>query len=387
MVNPLFMRHCTKCVMPETQDMISFDAEGVCATCRQIEYKKERIDWPAKEREFSALLDRYRGKGAYDCIVPFSGGKDSTFTLWALVRRYHLKPLVVSFDHGFYRPRVLANAERTIKKLGVEFLKFRPDWQIVKKVMRVSLERKGNLMWHAECGIFAYPMQIAVKFKIPLIIWGEPSSEYVSYYSYEDTEEVDEKRFNRIVNLGINAEDMVGMLDGTVTLRDLDPYIFPKSEDLKAIGYRSICLGSYIPWDTRKQAEIISRELGWQGDEVEGIPHDRYYYEKIEDAFQGIQDYLKYLKRGMARMTHLGSIDIRNGRMTRDEALKLVDQYEGYRPASLDVFLKMMNMTDEEFHRIALQHVVSPHVPDLSKIRRGKELPDQKLWTINNDIE
>jgi N-acetyl sugar amidotransferase len=375
-------------MMLETQDMISFDAEGICATCRQIEYKQNKIDWDERRKDLDTLLADFRGKSSYDCIVPFSGGKDSTFTLWYLVTQCKLKPLVVSFDHGFYRPNVIKYTEKVVKKLGVDYMKFKPDWQTVKKLMRVSLERKGDIMWHSHCGIYAFPMHIAVKFKVPLLIWGEPTSEYVSYYSYEQNEEVDEKRFNRVVNLGMSAEDMVGFLDGSVTLRDLEPYTYPKLGDLKSIGYRSICLGNYIPWDTRKQSEIIRDELGWNGDEVEGIPFDRYWYEKVEDAFQGIQDYLKFLKRGMSRMTHLASIDIRNGRMTREEAFKLIEQYEGKRPASLDVFLKAMNMTDEEFHQIAAKHVVSPHVfPDWRTLPRGKELPDQKDWTINNDLE
>lgn len=373
--------------MLETQDMISFDKDGVCATCRQIEYKQNKIDWEAREKEFAKILDEHRGKGTHDCIIPFSGGKDSTFQAYILARKYKLRPLLVSFDHGFYRPVVLENTERTIKKLGVDYIKFKPDWRVVKKLMKESLIRKGDIMWHSHCGIYAYPMHVAVKFKIPLIIWGEPTSEYVSYYSYEDDEQVDEKRFNRVVNLGINAEDMVGMLDGAVTLRDLWPYTYPALKDLRAIGYRSICLGNYVPWDTRKQSELIRDELGWQGAPVEGIPYERYWYEKVEDAFQGIQDYLKWIKRGMSRMTHLASIDIRNGRMTREEGLKMIEKYEGYRPASLDVFLKAINMSEDEFNKIALSHVVAPHVPgDLSKVKRGPELPDQKLWTINNDL-
>lgn len=381
------MKRCSKCVMLETQDMISFDNDGVCATCRQIEYKQNKIDWDVREKEFRALLDQYRGKGPYDCIVPFSGGKDSTFTAWALVKKFNLRPLIVSFDHGFYRPNVLAYNERTVKKLGVDYMKFKSDWQTVKKLMRESLIRKGDIMWHSHCGIYAFPMHVAVALKVPLLIWGEPTSEYVSYYSYEEYEQVDEKRFNRVVNLGINAEDMVGFLDGSVTLRDLWAYTYPKLSDLRAIGYRSICLGNYIPWDTRKQSELIRTELDWQGDRVEGIPYERYWYEKVEDAFQGIQDYLKWLKRGMSRMTHLTSIDIRNGRMTRDEALKMIEKYEGYRPASLDVFLKAIDMSDQEFHEIALKHLVAPHVPpDWRTLPRGEELPDQKFWTINNDI-
>lgn len=372
--------------MVETQDMISFDEAGVCATCRQIEYKQQKIDWAARETELKNIFNEHRGKGVYDCIIPFSGGKDSTFQAYTLVRKYHMRPLLVSFDHGFYRPQTLRNNERTVKKLGVDYHKFKSDWQVVKKLMRESLIRKGDIMWHSHCGIYAYPMHVAIALKIPLLIWGEPTSEYVSYYGYDEDELIDEKRFNRIVNLGMNAEDMVGFLDGTVTLRDLWPYTYPKLVDLKAIGYRSICLGNYIPWDTRTQSELIREELGWEGAPVEGIPFDRYWYEKVEDAFQGVQDYLKWIKRGMSRMTHLASIDIRNGRMTREEGLKMIEQYEGFRPASLDVFLKAIDMNEEEFNRIALTHVVTPHYgPDYSKVKRGPELPDQKEWTINID--
>ncbi len=381
--------------MLETQDMISFDKEGVCSTCRQIEYKQQKIDWEERDTEFQTLLAEYRGNGDYDCIVPFSGGKDSTFTALVLIRKYKLKPLLVNFDHGFYRPGVIADREKAVKKLGAELITFKPNWQIVKKTMRVSLERKGAIMWHSHCGIYAYPMQEAVRRQIPLIIWGEPTSEYVSYYGYDEKEEVDEKRFNSIVNLGITAEDMVGMLDlpesqagGTVTLRDLAPYQYPPLKSLRALKARSICLGNYIPWDTKKQSELIRKELGWTGAPVEGIPHERYWYEKIEDGFQGIEDYLKWIKRGMSRMTHLASIDIRNGRMTRDEALAYIEKYEGYRPASLDVFLKAMGMSEAEFNEIALRHVVSPHVaPDLSTVKRGAPVPDQAAWTINNDLD
>jgi N-acetyl sugar amidotransferase len=374
--------------MLETQDTITFDKEGVCATCRQIEYKQQKIDWVAREAELKKIFDDHRGKGVYDCITTFSGGKDSTFQVYTLVRKYGMRPLVVSFDHGFYRPQTLENNERTIKKLGVDYIKFKSDWRVVKKLMRESLIRKGDIMWHSHCGIYAYPMHMAVLHKIPLIVWGEPSSEYSSYRGYDEEEVFDEKRFNRMINLGINAEDMVGFLDGSVTMRDLWPYSYPKLADLRAIKYRSLSLGNYIPWDTRTQSELIRKELGWQGSPVEGIPYDRYWYEKVEDALQGVNDYLKWIKRGMSRMTHLASIDIRNGRMTRDEALKLIEEYEGYRPASLDVFLKVIDMSEDEFNRIALTHVVPPHVgPDFSKIKKGPPLPDQAQWTFNNDQE
>ncbi len=374
------LRRCTRCTLPETHETITFDAEGVCNVCRQIELKQSRIDWEAKEQELREIIDSYRGKYDYDCIVPFSGGKDSTFTLLTLVRRYKVKPLVVSFDHGFMRPTVEANTTRTIKLLGVDYLRFRPNWKVVQKLMRESLIRKGDFCWHCHTGIFAYPMQIAVKFEVPLVIWGEPSAEYTSYYDYEDDEEVDERRFNRFVNLGITAEDMVGMLDDEITMRDLEPFAYPPLAKLRALKYRSICLGSYIPWDVKAQVDLIREELGWQGDEVEGVPN-AYPYEKIECAMQGVRDYMKYLKRGFGRTTHLTSIDIRNGRLDREEAVRLIADHDGKRPASLDVFLDYVGMTEEEFYENAARHTVAPHRFDPPpQLERGPELWDQHLW-------
>lgn len=377
------LRRCTRCTEPETHETIVFDEEGVCNICRAHEFKKKKIDWKDRKRQILELVEQYRGRGSYDCIVPFSGGKDSTFTLWYVVKELGLKPLVVSFDHGFYRPRTLENNERTLRKLGSDFLKFRTDWKIVRKLMLESLKRKGDFDWHAHVGCFVYPMQIAVKFKIPLIFWGEASAEYTAYYSFEEIEEVDEKRHHRINDLGIAAEDMVGFLGGGVTMRDMEPYIYPSRKELAVMGVRSVCLGSFIAWDTLKNYEIIKQELDWQGDQVEGLPPGKWPFEKIEYQLQGPRDYLKFIKRGYARVTHRTSIDIRNGRMTRDEGKELIEKYEGRRPKSLDYLLKILGIGEEEWIRIALSHAIPPYQHDFSKEKNDEELSDMHMWDWN----
>ncbi len=378
--DPKQLKRCSKCVMPETQEIITFDENGVCSTCRNVLLKQEKINWDKKKEEFIELINQYRGKYQYDCIVPFSGGKDSTYTLLALVKEFGLKPLVVSFDHHLLRPTVLANREKALKRLGVDYLGFKANWQIIKKMMRISLERKGDILWYQHTGIFSLPMHMALKFNVPLVIWGEPSSEYTSYYSYDEVEEVDEKRFNMFINLGITAEDMLGMLnDPSITMADLWPFAYPKREALRSLNCRSVCLGSYVPWDVKKHVEIIKRELDWEGDEVEGVPPE-YNYEKIEDMMQGVQDYLKFIKRGYGRMSHLASIDIRNGRLTREEGMKMVEEWEGKRPASLDVFLKWVNMTEKEFYDVVSKMAIAPWKHDPETTKRGKELWDQHLW-------
>jgi N-acetyl sugar amidotransferase len=318
--------------------------------------------------------------------VPFSGGKDSTWTLYYLVKEYGIKPLVVRFDHGFFRPNLEENVRRTVRRLGVDLLTFTPNWHVVQKLMLQSFLEKGDFCWHCHTGIFSYPMWIALEKKVPLLFWGEPSAEYTAYFSYDQVEEVDEKRFNRYVNLGISAEDMYVRLGGHLDVRDLKPYSYPPLQALRALNYRSVCLGSFIPWDVARQSEVIGRELGWQGDAVENVP-PQYGYEKIECYMQGVRDYIKYIKRGYSRPSHLVAMDIRNGRISGEEGAALIAEHEGRRPPSLDLFLRFVGLTEAEFLEIAMSHQVAPHVHDPSLTRPGEKMPDSGQWSGEGAME
>jgi len=379
------LKRCSKCIIPETHETVVFDDKGVCNICRQNEFKQANIDWTAKKAELDTLIEKYRGKYDYDCLIPFSGGKDSTWTLYYLVKEFGLKPLVVRFDHGFLRPNVLENTNKVLRKLGVDFHHFTPNWKVIQRLMLQSFLEKGDFCWHCHTGIFAYPMWVALRYNVPLIFWGEPSAEYTSYYSYDQPEEVDEKRFNRYINLGITAEDMFVRFEGILEERDLKPFSYPPLRELRRIGYRSVCLGSYIPWDVKKQSKIIQEELDWKGDEVENVPPE-YGYEKIECYMQGVRDYIKYIKRGYTRPSHLASIDIRNDRRTRNEALHLIEKYEGKRPPSLDLFLKYIGLTEEEFLQIAMSHQVSPYQHHPEKIVPGKQVHDFNEWSRHGEM-
>jgi N-acetyl sugar amidotransferase len=374
------LNRCSRCLLPETHETIFFDEAGVCNVCRQHEFKQNKIDWDKKKIELDELVEIYRGKYDYDCLVPFSGGKDSTWTLYYLVEHYKLKPLVVRFDHGFLRPNLIENTTRVLRKLGVDFHTFTPNWKVVQKLMLQSFLEKGDFCWHCHTGIFSYPMWVAIRYNVPLIFWGEPSSEYTSYYSYEQPEEVDEKRFNRYVNLGINSEDMLVRLQGMVDERDLKPFSYPPLKELRRIQYRSVCLGSYMPWDVKRQYQIIHDELGWQGDRVENVPPE-YQYEKIECYMQGVRDYIKYIKRGYTRPSHLAAIDIRNNRMDTTKAMSMISEYEGKRPPSLDLFLEFVGLTEQEFLNIAMSHSVSPYEHNPSKVTEGEKLGDFDRWS------
>ena len=380
------MKSCTRCFLPETQETIAFNDKGVCNICTANTVKQEVIDWESQKVALDALVEEHRGKYDYDCIVPFSGGKDSTWTLYYLVKEYGLKPLVVRFDHGFMRPGLEENVKKVQRHLGVDVMSFTSNWHVVRKLMLQSFLEKGDFCWHCHTGIFSYPMWVALEKKVPLIFWGEPSAEYTAYFSYDTPEEVDETRFNRFVNLGISAEDMYLRLNGEVDKRDLKPYSYPPLKALRKLNYRSVCLGSYIPWDVPKQSKIIMDELGWEGDLVENVP-PQYNYEKIECYMQGVRDYIKYIKRGFSRPSHLGALDLRAGRITPEERNEMVALYEGKRPPSLDIFLDFVGLTEDEFYDIAMEHTVSPWQFNPAETNKGEKLPDFDKWSRDGQLD
>ena len=349
--------------------------------CVQVEHKLGVVDWGQRAGELVALCAQAQQRnGQYDCIVPFSGGKDSTYQLWYVVTQLKLRPLVVRYNHWGNRAVLERNNARTFKRLGVEVIDFRPNWNVVRETMREALLRKGDSCWHCHTGVYSFPMHMAIMFRTPLIFWGESLKEYQSWLDPTAKEDVDEVRFNRAMNLGMTADDMWEFLEGRVDRRDLIYHTYPPKAQLDKLGVKSICLGDYVKWDTKAQVEIIKRELGWQGDEVEGIPA-QFDYEKIECQMQGVRDWLKFIKRGFGRTNHLANIEIRHGRMERAEGARLAAEYDGKEPASLAFFLEAIGMTRDEFYEIALSHVVDPWQPlDPDNVQVGKALPDMGSW-------
>ena len=134
--------------------------------CKGSDFKHTNIDWDKRKKMLDDVIERFRGKNDYDCIIPFSGGKDSTWTVYYLVKEYNIKPLVVRFDHGFFRPNLEKNLKKMVRKLGVDVITFTPNWKIVQKLMLNSFLEKGDFCWHCHTGIYSYPMWVAIEKKI-----------------------------------------------------------------------------------------------------------------------------------------------------------------------------------------------------------------------------
>ena len=286
---------------------------------------------------------------------------------------------MVRYNHWGYRPKVEDNNTSVFKQLGVDVVEFTPNFHVVRELMLESFKRRGDFCWHCHTGIYSGVMHMAVRFEVPLLFWGESTAEYHSWYTFEEMEEVDEKRFNRLMNQGITADDMYEFLQGRVERRDLWMFDYPKRKDLIKLKVQSICLSNYIQWDTKANVALIEKELGWKGQPVEGVPPE-YSYEKVECTYQGMRDYAKYVKRGYGRANHLLSIDIRNGRKTREEALEIEAKYDGKRPASMDWFLETLQMTEEEFYKYLEPHQVHPWKFDKTNFETGPVMPDFDKW-------
>ncbi len=381
------MKKCKKCLLPETYETIEFDQDG-CNICKSNTNFKKNINWKKREEDLKNLVSKFRGKYDYDCIVPYSGGKDSTFQLYYVTKILNLKPLVIRFNHGFLRKVIKNNTEKTLKKLGVDFIEFTPNWKIVKKLMLESFIRKTDFCWHCHTGIYSYPTRLAIKLNIPLIIWGEPTAEFNAYYDYNEFETEDEEKFDRVHNLGISADDMYGMINSKedpIDKRDLIPYTYPSKEEYLKSKITSIELGNYVEWDYHKQFQIINKELGWESDELEGVPSEAHQYgSKIECFMQGTRDYIKFLKRGYSRISQNMAYEIRNKNISEEKAKELIKE-EGKKPHSLEVFLEYIGLSEEEFKDIISSQVIPPHKPNFESNLFSEKTHDYDSWYKENN--
>jgi len=334
--------------MPETSEGIEFDEMGICRGCQSSE-QKMHINWVERQNELEKLLDYYKSRSAnnYDCIVPISGGKDSTFQLHVLTKQYDLKPLALTFNHNWYTETGKFNLWNTIEKMNVDHIMFTPSRGLVNKLATKSLYKIGDSCWHCHAGIPAFTLQTAVKFNIPLIIWGESSAEFGSKSSYQNRVEFDETYFLK-VSSKVQPEELCDPELG-ITEKDLCPFEIPSKEELEALGMRGIHLGDYLFWDGERQTEFIKETYGWREDDVEGTYKK---YKSVECRMAGVHDYAKFIKRGFGRATDHASLDVRAGLLSRAEAFEIIKEYDPKEPEALNYYLEITGLNKDEFERV-----------------------------------
>ena len=347
------IKYCKNCVYPETKPDLSLDENGICDACRYTDVK-DTTDWNARRKELEEIFNEFKNKDGsnYDCVIPVSGGKDSTYQTYVLKKKFGLNPLCVSYHLPEFTDLGRKNLEN-LKKLGVDCLEFTPNPEMCQKMQKIALREFGDAQWPEHFGIFTVPVQVAIRYNIQLIVWGEnPQSDYGGPLKDMENKYLDQKWCEEYgTRVGGQTNPYFGpevMLQHGIERKFLNPYIYPTDDEIKRVGVTGIFLGYFIRWNIQEQLKKV-RELGFS---VHDGPTEGTFtnYENLDNKIQGIHDYFKWLKFGYGRAADSGSIQIRLKQISREDGMRLVKQHEGKLPEKfLDEFLDQWEMGREEF--------------------------------------
>jgi N-acetyl sugar amidotransferase len=321
--------YCRSCLYPESKPDILFDAHGVCSACRHFELRAE-VDWDARSYELAQVLDRYRNSdGAnYDCVVPVSGGKDSTTQVLRMLE-FGMNPLCVTATTDQLSDIGRRNIEN-LKGQGVDFVEYTLNPVVRRRINRLALTQVGDISWPEHVAIFTIPVRIAVQFGVRLIVWGENSQNEYGGPAAAATDNVLTRRWLEEFGglLGLRVADLPGQAG--IEPKHLLAYTYPTDADLARVGVTGIFLGYYLPWDGYQNA-LYAQAHGFETfpRTVEGSLVD---YENLDNHQTGIHDYFKFLKYGFGRATDIACNHIRRGRLTRADGLRLVQRHDGKFP-------------------------------------------------------
>jgi N-acetyl sugar amidotransferase len=340
--------------MPETKPDLYIDSEGVCSACRSFEGRTE-IDWGDRRSQLTAILERYSSADGsnYDCIVPVSGGKDSTYQVLRLLE-LGANPLCVTATTDSLSELGRRNIEN-LKQRGVDYIEVTPNPVVRKRINRLALTQVGDISWPEHVAIFTIPVRIAVQLRIPLIVWGENSqNEYGGPAGAAESDTLTRRWLEEFGGLlGLRVSDLVGQ-EG-IEQRDLIQYTYPTDAELSDVGVTGLVLGYFMPWDGYGNA-LYAQAHGFESyhKPVEG---SLVNYENLDNHQTGIHDYFKFLKYGFGRATDLACLHVRRGRLSREDAVRLVREHDGkfpwvYLGRGLEEILDEVDMTLEEFVRV-----------------------------------
>jgi len=295
------------------------DDDGVCNACKSCRTKMN-IDWKKRERAFHMVVENAKALSqGYDCLVPVSGGKDS---FWQVVKclEYGLKPLAVTWKTPARTELGRRNLENLVN-LGVDHIDYQISPEVERKFMYQTLVQYGSTAIPMHMAIFNIPLKLAIKFKIPLVIWGENSA--VEYGGTENEQKgftLDNNWVRKFgVTNGTTAEDWVS---DSLSRHELTPYFGPADKELENAGVLAVFLGYYFSWDVTSSLRIAEKN-GFRVRE-EGPKTGYYNYADIDDNFISIHHWLKWYKFGFTRLWDNLSLEIRNERMTRNEAVQII---------------------------------------------------------------
>jgi len=346
------MKYCSNCFYPETKPDLVFDNKGLCSACVAFE-KRKKIDWKKREKDFVNLIGKFKKKNNYDCVVPVSGGKDSTYQVLKILE-YGLNPLCVNATTCDLSDLGRKNLEN-IKSFGVDVVEFAPNKKVRKKLNALGLREIGDISWPEHVGIFTIPVRMAVLHEVQLIVWGENSqNEYGGPLDRIDSINLDRKWLEEFGGLiGLRVTDLIdhhGFKE-----KELLPYIYPSYDELEKNKIKGIFLGQFFQWDGNSNAKIANKNgFTYYEKLVEGAANN---YENLDNYQAGIHDYFKYIKYGFGRATDIMSNLVRRKLITRKEGIDKIKKFDGNFPNTylgkpLKEIIENIEIDIEEFMKI-----------------------------------
>ena len=341
------MKYCKKCVMPDTRPGIKFTKEGVCYPCLNYKRRNE-IDWKSRWNDLKKLTDKYRGSNGndYDCIVTASAGKDSHYQVYTIKKRLKMNPLLLSIDNWSWTKTGLENKENIQEKFGCDMLSLTLNRKVAKRILKKGLKYQLIPTWYWDRAVYSYPLQIAIKFRIPLIVYGEN----INYeYGGEQSDETD-SALDQINNNVAKPTSWKTWLDKEIKMKDLNPLIYPKQSEIKKAKLNPIYLSYFEPWSGLRNLKIAKKH-GFKTLEKEwkrkGLAEN---YEQIDTIGYNVHSWLKFPKFGHQHNTDILSQWVRTNNISRRKAVELVKKNEHILDQRiLEDFLQFIDMTEKQF--------------------------------------
>ena len=344
------MKYCTRCIYPENHPLnITFDSNGVCSGCR-VHEEKDSLDWEYRSGLLEDILGRFRNTSGigYDCIVPVSGARDSYFIVHTIKNVYGMRPLLVTYNKHYNTNRGIRNLAYLRTIFDCDLTEMTLGESLVKRVTKETINELGSIYWHCIAGQTVFPVQMAARLKIPLIIWGvHQGCDQVGMFSHLDEVEMTRKYRKEHDLMGMEAEDLVDKSEN-LSETDLIPYMYPHDKEIEKVGVRGIYLSNYIRWDSKSQHEKMITEYGYES----GIQQRTFdNYNDVDCVhYSGLHDYIKFLKYGYGKVTDHASREIRLKRLSREAGADLVKMYQDKQPDDLDEFLNWIEMDERDFY-------------------------------------
>ena len=358
---PTEVRFCKKCTISNQRPRVTFDSEGVCSACQYAEFKRRSVDWTERESELLQLLDRHRrNDGRYDVIVPCSGGKDAAYIAHELKHKYGMNPLTVTWAPHLYTDVGWKNLHEMTRQGDVANVLMTPPGKAHRAMTKLSFEVLGDPFQPFIYGQTNFPMQAAVTYDIPLVMYGENGE--VEYggdmaNAFKPTRNYKTDHVKHYFS-SLPPEDLVGY---GISKNDLLPYMAPSESVMDKLGLELHFYGYYKLWTPQENYYYCVENTGFSPNPIrsEGTYSK---YASLDDQLDGFHYYLAYIKFGMGRCTSDTAHEIRDGHLTRDEGVALVKRYDGEFPEKyFNTFLDYCQITEEYFWNV-VDSWRSPHL-------------------------